>query len=102
QTVRYQGIVSSRWLVEGSYGRALNNFSETPDANTWQYRDMTVTPNIRSGGIGGYEPGNHGVNNQYVAKATNVLGGHEFRYGLEYDRADWDQLQSYTGPTFTA
>jgi hypothetical protein len=102
QTVRYQGVVSSSWLLEASYGRALNDFTETPDANTWQYRDMTVTPNVRSGGIGGYEPGNHGVNNQYAIKSTHVFRGHEIKYGVQSDRADWNQLQAYTGPTFTA
>jgi hypothetical protein len=102
QTVRYSGAITSQWLVEASYGRALNTFAETPSANTWQYRDMTVTPNIRSGGIGGYEPGNRGVNNQYVVKSTNIWRGHEIKYGLEYNRADWQQFMSYTGPTFTA
>src|SRR5262249_38707203 len=24
------------------------------------------------------------------------------RYGYEYDHADWDQINNYTGPTFTA
>ena len=88
--------------MEASYGRALNAFTEVPDANTWQFRDMTVTPNIRSGGIGAYEPGNRGVNHQYAAKATSVLGGHEVKFGFEHDRADWNQLQAYTGPSFTA
>ena len=102
QTVRYQGVISKYFLVEASYARALNNISELPDANTWQVRDTTVTPNIRSGGLGNYEPGNHSLNNQYSIKATNVFGGHELKYGFEYDRVDWTQLISYTGPTFTA
>ena len=102
QTVRYDGVVSSHWLVEAYYSRALNNINETPDADTWQVRDTTVTPNIRSGGLGFYEPGNHSLNNQYAVKATNILGSHEVKYGFEYDHANWNQLISYTGPTFTA
>jgi len=102
QTVRYDGVVSSHWLVEAYYSRALNNINETPDANTWQVRDTTVTPNVRSGGLGFYEPGNHSLNNQYAVKATNILGSHEVKYGFEYDHANWNQLISYTGPTFTA
>jgi hypothetical protein len=102
QTVRYQGVISKYFLVEASYARALNNISEVPDANTWQVTDRTVTPNVRSGGLGNYEPGNHSLGNQYSIKATNVFGGHELKYGFEYDHADWNQYISYTGPTFTA
>ncbi len=102
QTVRYQGVISKYFLAEASYARALNNINELPDANTWQVTDRTVTPNIRSGGLGNYEPGNRSLNNQYSIKATNVFGGHELKYGFEYDHADWSQFISYTGPTFTA
>ncbi len=84
QTLRYDGVLSSHWLVEASYARALNTFSETPDANTWQFRDTTVTPSVRSGGIGAYEPGNRGVSDQYAVKSTNVWGRHEVKYGFEY------------------
>jgi hypothetical protein len=102
QTVRYDGVFSNRWLLEAAYGRALNRFSERPDSNTWQYRDMTVTPNVRSGGIGAFEPGNRGENHQFTVKSTNLIGGHSIKYGFEYDQADWMQLQSYTGPTLIA
>ncbi len=100
--MRYDGVLSKDWLLEAYYSRALNNIGEIPDANAWQVIDRTVTPNIRSGGLGNYEPGNHSLNNQYAVKATNILGGHEIKYGFEYDHADWNQLIGYTGPTFTA
>jgi hypothetical protein len=102
QTVRYSGVLSSRFLVEVSYGRALNTIAEAPDANTWNVTDFTVTPNGHSGGLGYFEPGNRSLDNQFAVKATNVLGGHELKYGFAYDHADWNQLISYTGPTFTA
>ena len=102
QTVRYQGAISKRWLLEASYARALNAFNEFPDANTDQVTDRTVTPNVRTGGLESYEPGNRGVNNQYAVKSTNVMGSNELKYGFEYDRSAWTQLTSYTGPTFTA
>ena len=35
-------------------------------------------------------------------KATNILGGHQLRYGVEYDDVDYEQLNQRTGPTFTA
>jgi hypothetical protein len=102
QTVRYDGVVSSRLLVEAYYSRASNTINELPDANTWQVRDTTVTPNVRSGGLGFYEPGNQSVNNQYAVKATSLAGDHEVKYGYQFDHANWTQLVGYTGPTFTA
>jgi hypothetical protein len=102
QTGRYEGVLSSHWLVEASYARALNQIAETPDSNSWEVIDRTVTPNIRSGGLGYFEPGNRSLNNQYAVKSTNLFSGHEIKYGFEYDHADWNQFISYTGPTFTA
>jgi hypothetical protein len=102
QTLRYEGVPSDRWLLSASYGRSLNTFSETPTENIWQYRDQTVVPNVRSGGVGAYEPGNRGVNDQFAVRSTNLLGAHTLEYGMEHHDAEWTQLRSYTGPTFTA
>jgi len=102
QTGRYEGVISTHFLVEASYARALNQIAETPDANTWEIIDRTVTPNVRSGGLGNFEPGNRSVNNQFGVKSTNLIGNHEIKYGYEYSHADWNQFISYTGPTFTA
>ena len=101
QTVRYSGVLSSSWLLEGYYARALNNITETPSVNAWQVSNQTVTPNIQSGGIGFYEQGNHSLNNQFSLKSTNIMGGHSIRYGFEYDDITWNQLNQYTGPTLT-
>src|ERR1019366_685408 len=46
--------------------------------------------------------GNHSLNNQLSVKSTNILGGHELKYGFEIDSVNWNQLNQYTGPTFTA
>ena len=35
-------------------------------------------------------------------KATNIFGGHQVRYGVEYDKVDYSNINNYTGPTFTA
>ena len=50
-------------------------------------------PNIVTGGIGFYEAGNDGKNSQYQAKATNILGGHQIRYGVQYERRRLRQHQ---------
>lgn len=105
QTVHYDGILTPRFLVDASFGRALNRIVETPSANEWEVIDLRQTPAIISGGLGFFEQGNRSDNWQTQAKATNVfsaLGAHEVRYGFDYERLDYGQLVQYTGPTFTA
>jgi len=101
QTLRYNGVLSGTWLVEAAYSRALNRVTEIPSVDAWRVRNTTVTPNVFSGGIGLYEA-NRSLNNQFQAKATNVLGAHQLRYGAEYDLVDYDQVNQRTGPTFVA
>ena len=68
QTVRYDGVISPTWLVEGSFARAINSISETPSVDEWRVTDTTVVPQVITGGIGFYEKGNEGTNLQYVGK----------------------------------
>lgn len=102
QTVRYNGVVGSRWLIEASYARALNRINETPSVDTWRVTDQTVTPTVTTGGIGFYEAGNRSLNNQYSIKSTNILGDHQLKYGFEYDDVTYSQINQRTGPTFVA
>jgi hypothetical protein len=101
QGVRYDGILSARWLVDASVGRALNRIEEVPSVNEWNVTDRTVTPNITSGGIGFYEAGNESNNWQYKANSTNIFGKHEVRYGVSWEDLTYDQVNQRTGPTFT-
>jgi hypothetical protein len=100
QSVRYSGAVNSTWLVEASFARALNQVQETPSVNTWRVTDTTVTPQVISGGIGFYEAGNRSNDFQYRASATNLVGGHELKYGAQYEMLNYDQINQRTGPTF--
>ncbi len=84
QTLKYDGVLRSDWLLEGSISRAANNITETPSVNQWSVLDTTVTPNLRTGGIGFYEVGNDSRNVQLQAKSTNFIGNHQLRYGVEY------------------
>ena len=66
--------------------------------------DTTVTPNIRTGGVGYYEVGNNGVNMQYDLKSTNIFdwaGNHQVRYGIGFENITYDNTFNYSGPTFT-
>jgi outer membrane receptor protein involved in Fe transport len=101
QTVRYQATLSSRMLVEASFAHADNRIAETPSVEAWSVTDRTVTPNIVSGGIGRYEAGNESRSWQYQGIGTSLFGGHELRYGVQYDRLDYDATNQITGPTFT-
>ena len=105
QTVHYSGVLNPRFLVEASFGRALNRILETPSVNEWQVRDFRVTPRVVTGGLGFYEAGNRSNSWQFQAKATNTVsahGAHQIRYGFDYENLDFSQLQQYSGPTFTA
>jgi outer membrane receptor protein involved in Fe transport len=102
QTVRYDGVVNSRWLMESAFARSLNTISELPTVNEWRITDTTVTPNIITGGIAAYEKGNRSLSRQYTVKSTHIFGGHQLKYGLQYDDVVYAQENQRTGPTFLA
>jgi hypothetical protein len=102
QTVKYDGVFSPKLLVEASYSHARNQIVETPSVDQWFTQDFRVTPTLVTGGIGFYEAGNDGKNDQFQAKATSIVGSHQLRYGVSYERVEYDQINQRTGPTFTA
>jgi hypothetical protein len=81
QTVRYNGALSNRWLLEANYARALNAINETPSVDTWRVTDSTVTPQANSGGIGLYEANRSLKTN--TNGSTNIFNGHQIRYGFD-------------------
>jgi hypothetical protein len=101
QSVRYSGSIMPTWLLEASVAHARNQIEEIPSVNSWRVTDRTVTPNAVSGGIGFYEQGNDSKSWQYNAVGTNIIAGHEFRYGGHFERLDYSQINQRTGPTFT-
>jgi len=102
QTVNYNGVLSSWFVVEAAYSHARNQIQEVPSVDTWHMTDFRVQPNIVTGGIGFYEAGNDGTNSQYQAKATTIWHGHQFRYGVQYQNIEYDNINQRTGPTFVA
>jgi hypothetical protein len=100
QTVRYDGVINSHFLLEASFARSNNTINELPSVNTWAISDQTVTPTIVSGGIGRYEAGNQSLNKMGAIKATNVFSGHQVKYGFEYSDVAYNQFNNITGPTF--
>jgi outer membrane receptor protein involved in Fe transport len=102
QSIRYSGVVSSGWLIEAAFARALNTIGELPLTNTWRITDQSVTPTKITGGIGGYEAGNKSLNKQYYVKSSNIVGDHQVKYGFAYDDVLYAQVNQRTGPTFLA
>jgi hypothetical protein len=101
QTVHYDGVFGSNFLLEATFARAKNKISELPSVNEWRVTDTRVTPQVITGGIGFYEAGNDSKNLQYTAKATNVFGGHQIRYGVLYEDVTYANISQRTGPTFS-
>jgi outer membrane receptor protein involved in Fe transport len=99
QTVRYSGVLTPTWLVEGAYARSTNGITEIPNLNQYQYQTATTV----TGGIGYYE-NNTGSNQQLQAFSTNIVnwrGQHQIRYGIQDERISYDNIVNYTGPAFT-
>jgi hypothetical protein len=104
QAVHYDGIITSRWLVEGSFSHAKSTFTETPALQQHSYTDTTVTPNVLFGGIGAYDKGQPGRVFQYQAKSTNLFtgaGNHQVRYGVQVEDVEYTRETARTGPSFT-
>ena len=100
QVVKYDGVLNASWLVEALWARAKNTTAELPTVDTWQITDSTTVPQGRFGGLG-FFANNEGINKQYQAKGTNIFGGHQIRYGVQYEDISYDEIRGYSGPTFT-
>ena len=68
----------------------------------WRVTDTTVDPERRLRRHRLLRAGNRSLNNQYSVKSTNIFGGHQLKYGVEYDDVDYSNINQRTGPTFTA
>jgi len=103
QSLRYDGIINSNWLVEASAAHISNKFHELPEVDEWVVQDRRVVPNVITGGVGAYET-DEGRNNQFSIKSTNLFnagGSHQLRYGFAYEDIYYLQGLARTGPTFT-
>lgn len=102
QTVRHDGVLGRRWLVEAAYARALNRIEEVPSTDQWRIADQSVSPQRISGGVGFFEAGNRSLNQQWTLKSTAMTGDHQLKFGSAFDRATYSNINQRTGPTFAA
>jgi hypothetical protein len=102
QTVRYDGVMSPTWLIEGSFANARNQIEETPESDQWRITDRRGDSPIISGGIGFFEAGNDSRNKQFKVKSTHINAGHQLSYGFQYEDVTYSQINDRTGPTYLA
>jgi hypothetical protein len=103
QVLRYDGIPSSKWLLEAAVSHSQNAFAEIPSANTNLVTDGTVVPVRTTGGVGNYQ-NTKSHRYDFQLKSTNsfeAAGTHQVRYGVDYERMEFDVTGHYSGPTFT-
>jgi hypothetical protein len=112
QSVRYDGIFGSRWLLEAALAHSKQKFHETPQSDTYIFTDFRTfapascglvtgtCPQGTSGGLGFFE-NNDGRNTQYSLKSTNIFnagGSHEVRYGVAVEDIEFLRGTDYSGP----
>jgi hypothetical protein len=100
QTLRYDGVFGSRWLVEGNVANSRNKFFEIPTLDEWRYTDLRNTPTGSTGGLGDLER-DEGRNFQYGLKSTHIVNGrgtHEIRYGVQMENVEFTRDFDYSGP----
>ena len=102
EVLRWSGVFGSNLFVEAQAARASNGFEEMlgPDADRHAILDRTVSPEVRSGGLGGFDAGSRGTNLQYSVKGTNLWGAHELRYGAQFEDIGYAGGFDISGPGF--
>ena len=99
QTVRYDGVAElAAGSSKASFARSLNKISELPSVNTWQVTDTTVVPNISQRRHRQLRAGNVSDSKQWSVKATNIVGGHQVKYGIQYDDVHLSAAEPAHGP----
>ena len=107
-TGRYNGTLSPNWNVTVNYSNYYNSFTETPLDNGYQIQDNTAVQEgtggaITYGGIGFIE-GSESKVNQLAVASTHIfrfLGGHTLQLGYQFEDDVYNDIQKYTGATFT-
>lgn len=92
----YNGVFANNWLVTGSASRhhEIQTFTGA-GASTPLLIDATVSPNLRSGGFGGFEDHNY-KRDTYKADLTKYQGKHTLKGGFMAMKVD-SLDQRYSG-----
>ena len=92
----YDGVFGSSWLLKAQASRhhELQTYGGA-GASTPLLLDQTVSPNLRTGGFGGFSNQDF-KRDDYRADLTRYLGGHTLKGGFDYLRVDTQQ-DGYSG-----
>jgi len=101
--VRYNGTMSPTWLVNGSFTWNNSRFNEFPKYNVTGITDRTVSTNIHPlQGFGFLE--NHNTDSYAInfdtQKVAHWAGEHTLSVGYRYERPNYTDVKSSTGPSF--
>ena len=103
QTVRYNGVLSNNWLVEGTCARALNAINEMPSVDTWRVTDQHRHPERHHRRHRLLRSGQRSLNNQFSVKIdAHVSATTRSSTASSSTTSTYSQINQRTGPTFTA
>ncbi len=106
-SARYNGVMSTHWVVSANYSDYFNTFTETPKANGYQITDNVPVQEKTGGrvirnGLGFLEGTESRVHQLGLSSSHtgNFLGGHSISYGYQFEDVNYDDSRRYTGPDF--
>ena len=119
QALKWNAVFTPRFFMEAQVSRRESTFREDSALDTIRYSDirnlqeffrgadsydagggpvpLPMTPVTTTRGGIGFISNQDDDSTQYQVKLTNVLGRHEFKYGVQYDDIDYREASAYTG-----
>ena len=102
--IRYEGILSSQWILTGQFGLHQEDSSHlpAPGGNQIAYQDNTGDFVLASGGFGGAE-GNGQFDTKkfkrydYRLAANSFVSNHDIKVGGSFERINADVFRDYSG-----
>lgn len=113
QSLRYNGLFASNWLIEAQINHRDNELIESSSLDDFQYTDNRILreysfslPRTLPTSVQPTSGGAGTLTNQtdetfdYSVKLTRTFGAHELKAGLQYFDLEYDQPNTWSGPTF--
>ena len=90
--IRYNGVLSPKWLIEASIGRHHQRNELEPDSDIGRTVPRQIDETIGQYEYGGFQRNQVDKSDRdaYVLKFTNFFGNHELRYGIDVERNGYD------------
>ena len=85
---RYSGVFGTNWNVNATVGKHKEkNELAGPGTTTSQLTDVTVVPNVRSGGFVSFTNSEYD-RNVYKADVSSFLGNHTLKFGADQEKLE--------------